>query len=84
MFKKLDKDGDGRLSTKEVQEGLETLMHSGDLNQNKRPGEKKAPCSKHPPDEYKKMMEGMDRNGDGEITWDEFVAASINKIALLN
>ena len=30
------------------------------------------------------MMESMDTNGDGEITWDEFVAASINKIALLN
>jgi Ca2+-binding EF-hand superfamily protein len=43
-----------------------------------------APCTKHPPEEYKKMMESMDTNGDGEITWDEFVAASINKIALLN
>ncbi len=33
MFNKLDKDGDGILSTKEVQEGLEALMHSGELNQ---------------------------------------------------
>lgn len=26
----------------------------------------------------------MDRNGDGKITWDEFVAAAIDKITLLN
>lgn len=29
-------------------------------------------------------MESMDKNGDGIITWDEFVAAAIDKIALLN
>jgi hypothetical protein len=29
-------------------------------------------------------MEGNDRNGDGIITWEEFVAAVINKITLLN
>lgn len=45
---------------------------------------KKVVCSKHPPEEYKTLMEGMDRNGDGIITWDEFVAAAIDKIALLN
>jgi calcium-dependent protein kinase len=30
------------------------------------------------------MMEGMDRDGDGKITWDEFVTAAIDKIVLLN
>ena len=59
-------------------------MHGGVIN-NKNGGEgKKVTCTKHPPDEYKKLMESMDRNGDGEITWEEFVAASIDKIALLN
>ena len=30
------------------------------------------------------MMDGMDRDGDGKVTWDEFVTAAIDKIALLN
>ena len=29
-------------------------------------------------------MDSMDRNGDGIITWDEFVAAAIDKVTLLN
>ena len=29
-------------------------------------------------------MNGMDANGDGVITWEEFIAAAINKITLLN
>lgn len=41
-------------------------------------------CSKHSPEEYKALMDSMDRNGDGIITWDEFVAAAINKVTLLN
>lgn len=80
----MDQDKDGKLSTEEVQMGLETLMHGGVLNSRNDNGGKKVTCTKHPPDEYKKLMESMDRNGDGEITWEEFVAASINKIALLN
>jgi Ca2+-binding EF-hand superfamily protein len=28
-------------------------------------------------------MEGMDLNHDGRVTWDEFVAAAIDKVALL-
>lgn len=28
-------------------------------------------------------MEGMDLNHDGKVTWDEFVAAAIDKVALL-
>ena len=46
-------------------------------------GSKKVAC-KHPPDEYERMMDSMDRNGDGKITWDEFVTAAIDKVALLN
>jgi calcium-dependent protein kinase len=30
------------------------------------------------------MMEGMDRDEDGKISWDEFVSAAIDKIGLLN
>ncbi len=45
---------------------------------------KKVVCSKHPPEEYKALMDSMDRNGDGIITWDEFVAAAIDKVTLLN
>ena len=83
MFQDLDKDKDGKLSTEEVKMGLETLMHSEEKKKSDAVA-KKVLCSKHPPDEYKKLVESMDRNGDGEITWDEFVAASIDKIALLN
>ena len=92
MFQDLDKDKDGKLSIEEVKMGLEKLMHpeekkEGDhVPEEKKEGDAvpKKVCSKHPPDEYKKLVESMDRNGDGEITWDEFVAASIDKIALLN
>ena len=83
MFQDLDKDKDGKLSTEEVKMGLETLMHPEEKKKSDAVA-KKVLCSKHPPDEYKKLVESMDRNGDGEITWDEFVAASIDKIALLN
>jgi hypothetical protein len=29
-------------------------------------------------------MESMDLNHDGKVTWEEFVAAAIDKVALLN
>jgi len=41
-------------------------------------------CTKHPPEEYKSLMEGMDLNKDGRVSWDEFVAAAAERSALLN
>ena len=45
---------------------------------------KEVVCQKHPPDEYKRMMRTMDKDGNGRVTWEEFVAAASDKIALLN
>ena len=73
-FEDLDQDHDGQLQVEEFKNGLEQIIHN----------DSKTVCSKHPPDEYKKLMESMDKNGDGIITWDEFVAAAIDKVALLN
>ncbi len=41
-------------------------------------------CTKHTPEEYKALMLSMDINRDGKVTWEEFVAAAIDKIVLLN
>ena len=30
------------------------------------------------------MMESLDKNGDGVVSFDEFIAAAIDKVALLN
>lgn len=55
-----------------------------DKEETKAGDKKKKNACTHPPDEYQKMMDGMDRDGDGKVTWDEFVTAAIDKIALLN
>jgi len=34
--------------------------------------------------EYKQLMMSLDKNGDGIISYDEFIAAAIDKVALLN
>jgi calcium-dependent protein kinase len=91
VFEKLDEDQKGYLTIDKIKKGIEDLMHM-DKEKDKdkeetKAGEKKEKkklACKHPPDEYERMMQGMDRNGDGKITWDEFVTAAIDKIALLN
>ena len=45
---------------------------------------KEVVCQKHPPDEYKIMMKSMDKDRNGVVTWEEFVTAASDKIALLN
>ena len=45
---------------------------------------KEVVCQKHPPDEYKRMMQKMDKDRNGRVTWEEFVAAASDKISLLN
>ena len=89
VFEKLDHDQKGFLTIDKIKKGIEELMHMNqeDDKEESKAGEKKTKkklaCT-HPPDEYERMMQGMDRNGDGKITWDEFVTAAIDKIALLN
>jgi len=34
--------------------------------------------------EYKEIMVSLDTNGDGVVSYDEFISAAINKVALLN
>jgi calcium-dependent protein kinase len=79
LFEKLDEDQKGYLTIDKIKKGIEELMHM----EESKSGKKKVAC-KHPPDEYEKMMQGMDRDGDGKVTWDEFVTAAIDKISLLN
>jgi Ca2+-binding EF-hand superfamily protein len=54
------------------------------MEEGKSGDKKKKVACKHPPDEYERMMVGMDKDGDGKVTWDEFVTAAISKVALLN
>ena len=81
LFEKLDEDHKGYLTIDKIKKGIEELMH---MEEGKSGGKMKKVACKHPPDEYERMMDGMDRNGDGKVTWDEFVTAAINKVALLN
>ena len=76
MFLKLDSDHSGTLTIDEIQRGMneiETLM-----------GGKKKSSTKSNIAEYKEMMISLDSNGDGVVSYDEFIAAAVNKVALLN
>jgi Ca2+-binding EF-hand superfamily protein len=39
---------------------------------------------KHTPYDYKNLMQMIDKDLNGRVTWEEFVATATNKIALLN
>ena len=34
--------------------------------------------------EYRDLMMSLDKNGDGVVSFDEFISAAIDKVALLN
>jgi len=89
LFERLDEDHKGYLTIDKIKNGIESLMHmkeeedKEEMKAGEKKRKKRLACT-HPPDEYEQMMEGMDKDKDGKISWDEFVSAAINKIELLN
>jgi len=73
MFHQLDEDKSGTLNINEIKNGMQSLEV---ILKGKR--------SKTNAAEYKELMMSLDKNGDGIISYDEFIAAAIDKVALLN
>lgn len=82
MFIKLDTDRSGTLNIDEIRKGMdeiETLGLSGGSSAKRSSSKDKSSIA-----EYREMMMSLDKNGDGVISFDEFIAAAVDKVALLN
>ena len=70
MFEKLDTGHDGTISIPEMKRGLKSL---GTLNFDVKSD-----------DDWDELLDKMDTNGDGQIDFNEFLAAAYDKTKLLN
>lgn len=75
MFLRLDEDKNGTLTIDEIRKGMDEIEKT--LGKSK--SEKRAQYA-----EYREMMMSLDKNGDGVVDYDEFIAAAVDKVALLN
>lgn len=73
MFLQLDTSKDGTLSLDEIKVGLESL--SGGAGGIFRRGNK---------NELKQLMRSLDKDGNGVIDYQEFIAAAADRAQLLN
>jgi hypothetical protein len=76
MFRDLDQDRNGTLNKQEVKNAFQTLKNELNTSRNIILGS----WSEY---DYDQLWESMDRDGDGEISYEEFIAAAIDKAALL-
>ena len=63
LFTRIDTDGDGYLSTEELENGLGEICGSLQLKSH----------------DIKQMLSSMDTNGDGQVSFQEFMAASTSR-----
>jgi calcium-dependent protein kinase len=68
MFLLLDTSKDGILSVQEIKQGLDSVL--GQLKGNA--------------EDYRQLVSALDRDGNGVIDYQEFITASIDKMALVN
>jgi len=76
MFRDLDQDRSGTLNKEEVKTAFQTLKNELSTSKNVIIGS----WSEY---DYDQLWESMDRDGDGLISYEEFIAAAIDKAALL-
>ena len=76
MFRDLDQDRNGTLDKEEIKNAFQNLKTELSTTKNVILGS----WSEY---DYDQLWESMDRDGDGEISYDEFIAAAIDKAALL-
>lgn len=76
MFRDLDQDRSGTLNKQEVKTAFQTLKNELSTSNNVFLGS----WSEY---DYDQLWESMDRDGDGLISYEEFIAAAIDKAALL-
>lgn len=81
MFIKLDTDRSGTLTIDEIRKGMDEIESLGISGGNNKRSSSKDKSSIA---EYREMMMSLDKNGDGVISFDEFIAAAVDKVALLN
>eukprot|EP00808_Paulinella_micropora_P025475 g58102.t1 len=62
-FRKVDKDGNGKVTVKELQQAMTSTGNS----------------EKSAMEEISKLMQQVDLDGDGELSYEELVAASVNR-----
>ncbi len=79
MFLKLDTDNNGTLTIDEIRKGMDDIESQG-ITGHKRSSSK----DKSSLNEYRELMMSLDKNGDGVVSYDEFIAAAVDKVALLN
>jgi len=68
LFKKLDSSKDGFLDRKEIQDGMADIMEIFHIDE----------------EDWDKMVNAMDTDGDGKIDYTEFITAAYNRELLLS
>ena len=77
----MDTEKNGYLTVDNVNEALDEFLK---LKETINGETQMVTCTNHTDEEYREVMESMDMNKDGKVTWEEFVSAAIDKVALLN
>jgi Ca2+-binding EF-hand superfamily protein len=76
MFLSLDEDHNGTLTINDIRKGMENIDNMGLSNS--------IVVVRKNPEEYKELMIALDKNGDGVVSFDEFITAAIDKVGLLD
>lgn len=83
MFLRLDSDKNGTLNIDEIKKGMDEI-EAQVTNRTLSVSYDKLLDKKSRIAEYMDLMKSLDKNGDGVVSYDEFIAAAVNKVALLN
>jgi calcium-dependent protein kinase len=84
-FQAVDKDGSGLITKQEMLEALEGLIGGGGSSSStSNSASASATVTSHSKkaDEMKKILDGIDADGDGLISWTEFLEATVEPLLL--
>lgn len=77
MFLTIDEDHSGTLTINDIRKGIENIDKIGLSSSS-------TVLVKRNPEHYKQLMIALDTNGDGVVSFDEFITAAIDKVGLLD